>query len=140
MKNRFLIFLKRNYILIILSFVHPLAMSTVQYWGRITISRDALGPFRTYDFYLICFLPIFYFIYGCVANVITKKIIIPNTILTVVFFIYFAVLYLSHFDFEMEKFYEILFFTLFPIVFSMLGTLITAGFYKAVKFIKKSIK
>ncbi len=102
--------------------------------------RDALGPFRTYDFYLICFLPIFYFIYGCVGNVITKKIIIPNTILTVVFFIYFAVLYLSHFDFEMEKFYEILFFTLFPIVFSMLGTLTTAGFYKAVKFIKKSIK
>lgn len=140
MKNRFLSFLKRYYILMILSLVHPLAMTTTEHWGRIIITKNALGPFRTYDFYLICFLPIFYFIYGCITYIITKKAFIPNAIPTIIFFIYFSVFYLKDIDFSIENFHSMLFFALFPIVFSMIGTLITAGFYKVIKFAKKSVK
>ena len=129
MENRFLNFFKRYYILMILSLVHPLAMTTTKYWGRIIITRTNLGPFRTYDFYLFCFVPISYLIYGCITYIITKKIFIPNAIPTVIFFIYFCIFHLKNLDFSTEKFHAILFFTLFPIVFSILSTLLTAGFY-----------
>ena len=138
MNNRFLVFLKRHYILIILGLVHPLAMATTQYWGNIIISQDALGPFRTYDFYLICFLPIFNFIYGCIMYIIAKKIFISNAIPTIIYFIYFGVFYLKDFIFSIEHFYTMLFFTLFPIVFSMIGTGITAFIHRIIKSLKEN--
>ena len=111
MKNRFFAFLKRYYILMILGLVHPLAMATTQYWGKVIISRDALGPFRTYDFYLICFLPIFNFIYGCTMYIIAKKVFISNAILTIIYFICFGVFYLKYLVFSIDYFHSILFFT-----------------------------
>ena len=138
MKNRFLKFLQRYYILIILSLVHPLAMVTAEYWGNVIITRGALGPFRSYDFYLVCFLPIFHFVYGGISFIITKKVFIPNFTPTAIYFMYFGALYLKKFDFAIENFYSMLFFSLFPIVFSMIGTLITAGVSKVIKSMKKS--
>ena len=138
MKKRFLTFLKRHYILMILGLVHPFAMATTQYWGNIIISRDALGPFRTYDFYLICFLPIFNFIYGCIMYIIAKKIFIANAIPTIIYFIYFGFFYLKDFIFSIEHFYTMLFFTLFPIVFSIIGTGITAFVYRIIKSLKEN--
>ena len=136
MKNRFLTFLKRYYILMILGLVHPLAMATTQYWGNIILSRDALGPFRTYDFYLICFLPIFSFIYGCIMCIIAKNIFVSNAVLTVIYFICFSVSYLKELVFSTDYLYSILFFTLFPIVFSMIGSGITAFIYRVIKSLK----
>lgn len=136
MKNRFLDFLKRYYILMILGLVHPLAMATTQYWGNIILSRDALGPFRTYDFYLICFLPIFSFIYGCIMYIIAKNIFVSNAVLTVIYFICFSVSYLEELLFSTHYFYSILFFTLFPIIFSMIGSGITAFIYRVIKSLK----
>ena len=136
MKNRFLTFLKRYYILMILGLVHPLAMATTQYWGNIILSRDALGPFRTYDFYLICFLPIFSFIYGCIMYIIAKNIFVSNAVLTVIYFICFSVSYLKELLFSTHYFYSILFFTLFPIIFSMIGSGITAFIYRVIKSLK----
>lgn len=136
MKNRFLAFLKRYYILMILGLVHPLAMATTQYWGNIILSRDALGPFRTYDFYLICFLPIFSFIYGCIMYIIAKNIFVSNAVLTVIYFICFSVSYLEELLFSTHYFYSILFFTLFPIIFSMIGSGITAFIYRVIKSLK----
>lgn len=139
MKNKFLNFLKRYYILIILSLLHPCAMATTVYWGRIFITESALGPFRTYDLYVIFLIPILYFIYGCVAYIMTKKVFISNIIPTVIFLIYFGISVFKDFEFSIEKFYAMLFFVLFPIAFSMLGTLVTVGVYKIKKFIKKSV-
>ena len=136
MKNRFLTFLKKYYILIILSLVHPLAMATTQYWGRVIISRNALGPFRTYDFYLICFLPIFNFIYGCIMYIIAKNVFISNAIPTIIYFLCFGVLYLKDLAFSIDYFYSILFFSLFPIVFSMIGAGVTAFIYRIIKSLK----
>ena len=137
-KKRFLDFLKRYYILMILSLVHPLAMATTQYWGNIIISRDVLGPFRTYDFYLICFLPIFSFIYGCIMYIIAKNVFVSNAIPVIIYFICFGVSYLKDLVFSIDYFYSMLFFTLFPIVFSMMGAGITALIYSIIKSIKEN--
>lgn len=136
MKNRFLAFLKRYYILMVFGLVHPLAMATTQYWGNVIISRDALGPFRTYDFYLICFLPIFNFIYGCIMYIIAKNVFISNAIPTIIYFICFGVFYLKDLVFSIDYFYSILFFTLFPIIFSMIGAGVTAFIYRIIKSLK----
>jgi hypothetical protein len=120
----------------ILGLVHPLAMATTQYWGNIILSRDALGPFRTYDFYLICFLPIFSFIYGCIMYIIAKNIFVSNAVLTVIYFIYFSVSYLKELVFSIDYLYSILFFTLFPIIFSMIGSGIAAFIYRVIKSLK----
>lgn len=133
MKNRFLAFLKRYYILMILSLVHPLAMATTQYLGDIIISRNALGPFRTYDFYLICFLPIFNFIYGCIMYKIAKNVFVSNAIPIIIYFICFGVFYLKDLVFSIDYFYSILFFTLYPTIFSLIGAGVTAFFYKIIK-------
>ncbi len=136
MKNRFLAFLKRYYILMILSLVHPLAMATTQYWGDKLISRDALGPFRTYEFYLICFLPIFSFIFGCIMYKITKRVFVSNVISMIIYFIWFGVFYLKDLVFSIDHFYSILFFALFPVVFSTIGASITAFIY----YVRKQMK
>lgn len=133
MKNRFLIFLKKYYILIFLSLVHPLAMATTQHWGRIVLwSKDFFGDVLTYDVYFICFIPIAYIIYGCITYLYFKKAFIPNAIPTIIFSTYFCCVYLKDFDL-----FSILFFTLFPIVFSIAGTAITALIYYIVKSIKE---
>ncbi len=106
-------------------------MSTSRYWGNTVISRNFLGDFRTYELYFLI-LPIFHFVYGCVIYIITKKIFITNLIPIVVYLIYFCS--------EIEKIYAILFFIIIPVVFSISGTLITAGIYKTVKSIRKLIK
>ena len=126
MKNRFWVFLKRYYILMFLNFVHPLAMATTQYWGDKLISRDTLGPFRTYEFYLICFLPIFSFIFGCIMYKITKRVFVSNAISMIIYFLWFGVFYLKDLVFSIDQFYSILFFALFPVVFSTIGASITA--------------
>ena len=136
MKNWFLAFLKRYYVLMILGLVHPLAMATTQYWGKVIISSNALGPFRTYDLYLICFLPIFNILYGCIMYIIAKNVFISNAIPTIIYFIYFGVFYLKDLVFSRDYFYSIMFFSLFPIVFSMIGAGITAVIYRTIKSLK----
>ncbi len=138
MKNRFLAFLKRYYILMILSLVHPLAMATTQYWGNIIILQNALGPFRTYDFYLICFLPIFNFIYGCLMYIIAKSVFVSNAIPIIIYFICFGTFYLKDLVSLTNYFYSILFFTVFPIIFSMIGASITAFIYYIIKSAKEN--
>lgn len=132
-KNRFLAFLKRYYILMILGLVHPLAMATSQYWGNIIISRDALGPFRTYEFYLIYFLPIFNLMYGYIMYRIAKNVFFSNVIPTTIYFIYFGFSYLKDIVLSINYFYSILFFTLYPIVFSIIGAGATAFIIKSSK-------
>ena len=137
MINRFLAFLRRYYIVMILSLVHPLAMATTQYWGNIIISQNALGPFRTYDFYLICFLPIFNFMYGCIMYIIAKSVFVSNAIPIIIYFICFGAFYLKDLVSSTNYFYSILFFTVFPIIFSMIGASITAFIFHMIKSAKE---
>ncbi len=138
MKKSFLIFLRKNYSLMILSLIHPFLMSTTEYWGKIVIFRNTLGPFRTYDLYLICIVPIIQFLYGCIMYIITKKVFIHNVIPSVIYLLCFGVIYLLNLSTSTDGFYSMLFFTFFPIIFSIVGTFITAVILKIIKAIKRS--
>lgn len=123
MKNRFAAFWKKYYILIILSFVHPIVMATANYWGDIKIIDSILGHAST--LYLICAMPLLHFIYGCIAYAVTKKVLIPTAIPAVIYFVYSGIYFLKGSEFD-----AILISTFLPIIFVVPGTLITAGFYK----------
>ena len=133
MKNIFSRFVKRNYILIILSCVHPFLMSTIQYWGTIVISRDALGPNRIYDLYLVFLLPIFNFLYGCVAYIITKKIWFPQLILFVSSFVFLII-------FNIHMLFNGMALSVVSIIFSLIGTGITAFICWIIREIKGTYK
>lgn len=137
MKNRFLSFLKRYYILIILSLLHPLAIITVQYWGGIVISRGVLGPFRTSDFYLIFIMPIFHFIYGCIAYKITKKIFIPSSIVILTNFVFLCLISLVKLNFSIDMIMQILLFPMLTAIFSMIGAGITAFIYRIIRSMRE---
>ena len=133
MKSNFLNFLKRNFIFIILSFVHPLAMLTFKYWGTIVLSNTALGPFRTYDFYVICFLPIFHFIYGCVAYIIIKKIWFPQLILFVSSFVFLII-------FNIHMLFNGMALSVISIIFSLIGTIVTSFICWIIREMKENYK
>lgn len=136
MKNRLCFLGERYYVLIILSLLHPLAMATTRYWGQFVITTTALGDFRTYELYIGCLLPTFCFIYGCISYIMTKKIFIPIGITLAFYTLWFVVYYFIRTPFATNNLGSILFFSLFPIFFAFLGTIIAAIFYLIKKFIK----
>lgn len=133
MKNIFFQFLKRNYILIILSCVNPFLVSTIQYWGTTVISRDALGPTRIYDLYLVLILPIFYFLYGCVAYIITKKIWLPQLILLIISFVVSLLL-------NMKAIINVIALSVVSVICSLIGAAVTAFICWIIREIKGTYK
>ena len=135
MKNKLLDFLKRYWILIILSLIYPLVMVYFRLFGNTVIWRNALGDFGVYELYIIFILPILHVIYGCVTYAVTKKILIPNAIPAVIYFVYFLPGALR-FKRAEDVFVSIVIFVLVPVAFSIIGTLATAGIYKMVDIMK----
>lgn len=135
MKNKLLDFLKRYGILIILSLIYPLAMVYFRIFGNTIITRHALGDFGVYELYIIFILPALQVIYGCITYAVTKKILVPNAIPAVIYFVYFLPGALN-FKRAEDVFVSIVIFVLVPIAFSVFGTLATAGIYKMVDVMK----
>jgi hypothetical protein len=135
MKNKLLDFLKRYGILIILSLIYPLVMVYFRFFGNTTISKNALGDFGYYEFYIILILTALHVVYGCITYAVTKKILIPNAIPAVIYFLYFFPLAVG-FKRAEDVFVSIAIFVLVPVVFSVIGTLATAGIYKMVDIMK----
>ena len=135
MKNKLLDFLKRYGILIILSLIYPLVMVYFRFFGNTTITRHALGDFGVYELYIIFILPALQVVYGCITYAVTKKILVPNAIPSVIYFVYFLPGALR-FNRAEDVFVSIVIFVLVPIAFSVFGTLATAGIYKMVDIMK----
>ena len=135
MKNKLLDFLKRYGILIILSLIYPLVMVYFRIFGNTIITRNALGYFGVYELYIIFILPALQVIYGCITYAVTKKILVPNAIPAVIYFVYFLPGALN-FKRAEDVFVSIVIFVLVPVAFSVFGTLATAGIYKMVDVMK----
>ena len=139
MKNRFLSFLKKNYITVILSLIYPLVtLTNLGFLGNTVIGYDDLGPTDLFDVYIVFAVPLLHFIYGCIMCRTVKNALIANIITTIVYLICFSVA-----SFPEYELIQVVFFSLFPIVFSLLGTGITALIkliYKNIKSIYKNIK
>ena len=129
--KKILSFIKKNYILIILSFVYPMIMLTnIGFLGNIRVGYDELGPTDVYDIFLVFIVPISSFIYGIITYLITKKALVPNFISAIIYFVCFSVISLPDY---FDALVQIFFFTLFPIIFSLSGSGITAFICMIVK-------
>ena len=138
MKKVILDFLKKYYVLMLVSLIHPIAVATDGYWGHTIIVQNATVLFRTYELYLICILPILHFVYGCVTYMVTKKIIVPIAVPTVIYMVGFSILAFRGFIFTLDNFLTMIILALFPIVFAWLGILVTLGIYHLIKATKES--
>ena len=108
-------------------------MSTIQYWGTIVIFRDALGPTRMYDLYLVLILPIFHFLYGCVAYIITKKIWLSQLILLIISFVVSLLL-------NMKAIINVIALSVVSVICSLIGAAVTAFICWIIREIKGTYK
>ena len=115
-------FLKKNYLVIILSLVHPLALTTVDRWRDVIIDHNE---------YLFAFVPLFHFVYGCIMYRTAKKVWAPVAIPSIVYFAFFILLYLFQYRDLLLSLILTLFVSVYPLVFALVGSLLTCLFLKS---------
>ncbi len=136
MKNRFLLFLKRYWLCLLLSVIMSAGflLSTI-YAGTYKIGSGML-QFDLSILYLIYVVPIYSLIYGGLTYVKIKKVWGPQLFLyfTTVISLFYTNLVINK---NIDAWKNILTISAYPIIFSLIGVGITALIYKAIKSIKK---
>lgn len=92
--------------------------------------------FDLQSLYLIIGMPLYSLIYGCLSYIKIKKIWPPQLILYSITCIYFFVANLI-IDKEIDAWKNILLFSVYPVLFSIIATSITAYIYYIIKSIKE---
>jgi hypothetical protein len=87
--------------------------------------------------YTLYFIPIYSLIYGSLSYVKIKKVWAPQLILYFITAISYLLINLI-IDKELDAWKNILVFSVYPVIFSLMGTGITALIYKIIKSIKES--
>ena len=104
---------------------------SICYPDFLEIGEDTL-VFNFTDVYLIFIIPICSIFYGCISYVKVRKIFLPQLIYYVIFMLgYLLPTVLINGNFEKTEGISIL--SLYPTVFSLVGTLVTAFFYYLIK-------
>lgn len=135
MKNRFFGFLRKYWFCFLLSIIMVIGVSLTTRYANLYVSGRGTIRFDLQAMYLILGIPLFSLTYGCLSFVKLKKAWLPQLIIFVITCIYFFGANLI-FDKEIDAWKNILFISVYPVVFSLIGTLVTA----AVCFVIKSIK
>ena len=137
MANGFLKLLRRYSFCLLLSVLMFIGVYLSTYYAEsYKIGSDML----TFDLsllFVIYVIPIFSFIYGSLSYVKIKKVWVPQLIIYFVTFIsYFNTNLIM--EKEIDAWKNILIFSVYPVIFSLIGTSITALIYKIIKAIKQS--
>ncbi len=111
-----------------------------------------VGNVRFTAFYGYFLFPLFFIIYGLVCYKNTKHVVLPNTLYLLLCFLFLTVFTGIGMLFQSDCYISILsptlhrvsyampiigLCTMISVICSMIGTLITAGFYKLIKYFKK---
>ncbi|MBE6671073.1 MAG: hypothetical protein E7593_02610 [Ruminococcaceae bacterium] len=133
MKRRFLSFLRKYWFCILLSVIMVFGISLSTIYADLYISGDVddMLRFDLRDVYLVFCLPLYSLIYGCLSFLKTRKILLQQLILYIVSFLYWF-----RFDIGELLWPGTYLWSIFPVVFSLIGTLFTA----LVCYIVKSAK
>lgn len=136
MKNRFLLFLRNYWLCILLSVIMAtgLFLSTF-YADSYKIGSDMI-QFDLSILYLIYVVPIYSLIYGSLTYVKIKKVWDPQLFLyftTAISFFYTNLIINKNID----AWKNILIFSVYPVIFSLIGAGITLLIYKMIKSLKK---
>ena len=133
MKNRFLSFLRRYWICILLSVIMVIGISLSTRYANLYESGSGMIRFDLRELYLIFGLPLYSLIYGCLSYIKTKKIWFPHLILCIVTFLFWF-----RFDIKALAWAGTFIWTAYPIIFSLIGVGITAFIREIIKAIKKN--
>ena len=134
MKNRFLNFLKKYRLCILLSIIMVIGIDLSTLYADLYESGNGgdMVRFDLGDLYLVFGLPLYSLIYGCLSYIRIKKIWLPQLILGVVGF-----LYLFRFDIKAlvwgGTFIWSATLSAYPVIFSLIGAGITAFICKLIK-------
>ena len=132
MKNGFLSFLREYWLCILLSVIMVIGLSLSTTFADLYESGRGYIRFDLQALYLIFGLPLYSLIYGCFSYMKIKKIWIPQLILYLITCIYFLGTNLI-IDKEIDAWKNIFVFSVYPVLFSLIGASITAFIYYIIK-------
>ena len=135
MKNRFLNFLKRYWLCVLLSIIMVIGISLSTRYANLYESGndDSMLRFDLRELYLVWGLPLYSLIYGCLSYIKTKKIWGPHLILCTVTFLFWF-----RFDIKALAWAGTFIWSAYPVIFSLIGTVITAFICYVIKSIKEN--
>lgn len=137
MKNRFLNFLKKYRFCILLSVIMVIGIFLSNYYADCYKIGGDMIKFDLSSLYHIYVIPTYSLIYGCLSYVKIKKSWVPQVILYLITCIYYFGANLI-IDKETDAWGNILLFSVYPVVFSLIGTGITTFVYNIIKSVKKN--
>ena len=132
MKNRFLNFLKKYWLCILLSVIMVIGLSLSTTFADLYESGRGYIRFDLQALYLIFGLPLYSLIYDCVSYMKIKKIWIPQLILYLITFLYWF-----RFDIKALAWAGTFIWSVYPVIFSLIGASITAFIYYIIKSMKE---
>ena len=135
MKSRFLRFLKKYWFCFLLSAIIVGGVPFSSHFADLYERGGDNMPINFYDDYLIGIMPLLSLIYGCLSYAILKKAWLQQLILFVIAFIYW-------FGFDMKNLERLGTYicSVEPIIFSLIGTAITAFICWGIRDIKQTFK
>ena len=133
MKKRFLKFLSKYWFCFLLSITMVIGISLSTRYADLYESGSGMIRFDLRESYLVFGLPLYSLIYGCLSYIKTKKIWFPHLILCIVTFLYWF-----RFDINALAWAGTFIWSAYPVVFSLIGTSITAFIYYIIKSINRT--
>ena len=132
MKNWFLNFLRKYWLCILLSVIMVIGLSLSTVFADLYESGRGYIRFDLRELYLIFGLPLYSLIYGCLSYIKTKRIWIPQFVLSG-----FSFLYWFRFDIKALSWAGTFIWSAYPVIFSLIGASITVFVYYIIKSIKE---
>ena len=132
MKNRFLNFLKKYWLCILLSVIMVIGLSLSTTFADLYESGRGYIRFDLRELCLVFGLPLYSIIYGCLSYIKIKGIWVPQFILCIITFLYWF-----RFDIKALAWAGTFIWSVYPVIFSLIGASITAFIYYIIKSMKE---
>lgn len=137
MKNRFLKLLQKYLFCLLLSILMGIGIFLSTYYAESYKIGSDMIRLDLSSLYIIYFIPTYSLIYGSLSYVKIKKVWVPQIILYFITAIsYFGINLII--DKEIDAWKNILVFSVYPVIFSLIGTGIASFIYNIIKAIKKN--
>ena len=133
MKNRFLHFLRKYWLCFLFSVIMIIGLSLSTCYANLYESGRGYIRFDLRELYLIFGLPIYSIMYGCLSYIKTKRIWVTQFILCIITFLYWF-----RFDINELAWAGTYIWSVYPVIFSLIGTILTAFIYSIIKSVKEN--
>lgn len=133
MKNRVLNFSRKYWLCILLSILMVVGISLSTRYADLYESGEGYIRFDLRELYLIFGLPLYSLIYGCLSYIKAKSLWFPQLILFLVAFLYWF-----KFDINALAWAGTFIWSVYPVIFSLIGASITAFIYYTIKSSKET--